>query len=1432
MVHRGFAQEVAHYRIVERIGEGGMGEVYKAVDLRLNRIVALKFIAQQAGADDCAQQRLLEEAQAAAALNHPHIATVYELGQANGLSFIAMEHVAGESLARLIERGPLPIGTALDIAMQIAEALDAAHARGIVHCDIKATNVILTSDGSVKVFDFGLARIIFSSARQSSDNVAEEPANGCSPAQPATPTIHAVIEGTASYMSPEQARGLPVDARTDLFSLGVLLYEMVAGRKPFPGKHPQEILHAILNDEAAPLGATVRDAPLELESILRKALEKDRLRRYPSARAMLADLRKLQRRIEPPMVVEPATALYELAASDSSAARGEPFWLKRAARFRQALLAAGAIAALAPVLRRFIFALPGDAWMIDAALLGFAVICVMSYKALGKRRARLNVAAPVGAAFRGLLPFQEADRHRFFGREAETHALFAMIAHGDFRFGVLFGESGSGKTSLLKASVLPRLREAGFVPLYCRSYKDPVTSLIDECRRQSGLAIGDAEEITDYLKRVCREMCAPVVVVCDQFEEFFVNHKTRRERQPLIALVGQCYNDDKLAVKFLFSLRSDFLYTISSEFAGCVPEPLTSAWLFHLHNFDEQQAAEIIDKSARIAGLPFEPGLSRVVARDLAIADAVLPSELQIIGERLQSRRIYTAQDYRRVGGKEPLVYTFLDDVMQTSGDQESARLLLRTLISDESTRLTLTLDEIARRTQRSRQAVERILTLFVSARLVREIQEDEGGRYELMHEYLIAKINQITGRVMDATQRANRLFRQYLANYTVDRRTRIPIGKLWFIRRYSDVQRGNRERELLSKSLRLGLIKASLLTLLLVAAATVAAAALSVSEEWESRRLSDGHTAAVRQAVFSPDGKRLVSCGEDKQVIVWDFARRERLATLTDHEDIIVGVAFSPDGKWLATASRDETVIVRDAATLEKAFVLREPIAAIMSLAFSTDGKFLVAMGSQGVSWRVGHFEKVAEMKQVASSDFAFLPHSSKFTTVSHHNEITFCDAATGKSETCEVVGALGGWAAISPDGRIKMSVDSQGRVQFVDIARCKVLDAFAAHKDNGRSVAFSPDGKLAASASEKVILWDVRTRTKIATLEHESLVWSVAFSPDGRWLVSTHADGAILIWNVVERQRVANLNEHSGAVYAVAYSRDGSRIASTGEDSSVIIWDAATGHKEAVLIGHKSRANGIAFLPDGQQVIACGFQEPLIQWDSAHGVILRTFISPPAGMPGSNGFAVSADGRWAATSNGVYNIADSRMVCIFYDKTENDDASDDWISMNSQIYGLDFSKDGRLLACSTVYACHIGLIDTSNWEVIAHAQAPDSPFISLSFSPDGKYLATGDDNGNVELWNVSPLERLAVMGRHAARVKAVAFSPDGRQVVSSSDDKTIALWNVSSRSLAARIGTHAAPVRAVAFSPDGKHIVSGEHDKSVRIHTRHRVLWGYRLD
>lgn len=1429
-------QIISHYRLIEPLGSGGEGEVWRAEDLRLKRTVAIKFLKLEQATDKRANERIKSEAQKAAALSHPNIAAVYELGEAGDQLYIVMECIDGEDLKSLVGRGPLDLAAAIDIAIQVTGALAAAHSRGLFHCDIKSSNIMLMSEGLVKILDFGLARLDSKDVQAATSESAGR-----------LPSL-IEISGTPAYMSPEQVRGEALDERTDILSLGVTLYEMLTGRQPFDGNRRADVFNAVINEEPLPLSAVRDDVPLELEGIVRKMLAKDRKARYASAEDLRLELIALKSRLEKHASIK-GTLGDEISESASEAA-GPIFpprtslltfawltfawrtfaWRTLAWRYRRWLLLTGALAASIALWE--IVQPRGAEWPAAIASFAIAALCALAYAAAHKRAPMPAHALPAGAAFRGLLPFQEADRSRFYGREAETAALLDLIRHTDFRFGVLFGDSGCGKTSLLRAGLLPRLWEEGYVPIYCRSYKDPLAAALDECRKRSQIDPIEGELPIDYVRRVEREISATLVIICDQFEEFFVSHRSPDQREPFISFIAQCYGDHRLPVKFLVSMRSDFLYLIHAELGDRISEPLISSRLYHLRNFDEAHAAGIIDRSARRAGLPFETGLSRQIARDLSSAGTVSPSELQIVGEQLQSKRIYTLQAYRMAGGKESLVHTFLEDVIQASGDADGARLLLRSVISEENTRLTLTLDEIARRTQRNEGSVARLLRLFSGARLIRELQEDSPWRYELMHEYLIDRINQVTGRVMDATQRANRLFRQYVSNYSVDSRTRIPLSKLWFIRRYSDAQRGERERELLRKSFKLGLLKASALAILLVAAATAAAAALSVTEEWESVRLSDGHTAAVRRAAFSPDGTLLVSCGEDKKIIVWDFGRRQRIATLTDHDGIVTAVAFSPDGKWFASSSSDKTVIVWDRAQLQKAFVLRGHTAALFDLGFSTDGKLLVSLSAEAISWRTGTFEKVAEIHEAVVPNVCFLPNSSMLASARRDDEMRFIDAASVKEENRRVPGLKQGVVAISPDGKMRLTVDGGGFVQFADIEQSKVLDGFEAHKDNGRSVAFSPNGKLAASASENVILWDARTQTKIATLEDDSLVWSVVFSPDGRWLVSTHTDGSILIWDVAERQRVANLNEHSGAVYSAAYSSDGKRIASTGEDSSIIVWNAETGQKEAVLIGHKTKSNGVAFLPGDERVISCGFQEASILWDIARGVQLQRFASPSRTMPGSNGFAVSPDGRWLASSHGVYDTSSGRLTCSFYEKMKSESADDYWLAMNAQIYGLAFSTDGRLLAASTVAEGHLGLLNTANWEVVAHTQSPDSPYISLAFSADGKYLAAGDDNGKVELWNVSPFRLIAVMGRHAARVKSVAFSPDGDQVVSSSDDKTIALWNVGSRSLATRIGTHAAPVRSVAFSPDGKHIISGEHDKSVRVHTRHRILWGYRLD
>jgi serine/threonine-protein kinase len=278
-------QRISHYKILSRLGSGGMGEVYLAEDLKLARKVAIKFLTPALMADEEARKRLLREARAAAALDHPNICTIHEVGDEAGRSFIVMQYVEGETLAARIKRERLELREALAIAIQVAEALQEAHQHGIVHRDIKPQNLMLTARGQVKVLDFGLAKV----ARERV--VASEEADTSS--LMSTP---GAIVGTVQYMSPEQARGEPLDVRSDIFSFGTTLYEMLSGQRPFEAKSMAEIIAAILTREAPPLEPAI--APEELGRIVRRCLEKDRQQRYQTARDVIIDLENVRRKIE------------------------------------------------------------------------------------------------------------------------------------------------------------------------------------------------------------------------------------------------------------------------------------------------------------------------------------------------------------------------------------------------------------------------------------------------------------------------------------------------------------------------------------------------------------------------------------------------------------------------------------------------------------------------------------------------------------------------------------------------------------------------------------------------------------------------------------------------------------------------------------------------------------------------------------------------------------------------------------------------------------------------------------------------------------------------------------------------------------------------------------------------------------------------------
>ena len=276
-------QTISHYRIVDKLGVGGMGVVYRAEDIRLGRVVALKFLSEELSRDPAAVERFQREARAASALNHPHICTVYDVGEHDGRHFIVMELLQGTPLHRLIEGGARSTDEVLELGIGLADALAAAHAKGIVHRDIKPANIFVTERGQAKLLDFGLAKAALD---------GHAPSDGPTEGQLTGP---GAILGTLAYMSPEQVRGEAIDARTDLFSLGAVLYEMSTGRQAFSGKTSGTIQDAILNRAPLPVGRLNPHAPARLDEVINKALEKDRSLRYQSAAELRADLQRLKR---------------------------------------------------------------------------------------------------------------------------------------------------------------------------------------------------------------------------------------------------------------------------------------------------------------------------------------------------------------------------------------------------------------------------------------------------------------------------------------------------------------------------------------------------------------------------------------------------------------------------------------------------------------------------------------------------------------------------------------------------------------------------------------------------------------------------------------------------------------------------------------------------------------------------------------------------------------------------------------------------------------------------------------------------------------------------------------------------------------------------------------------------------------------------------
>jgi WD40 repeat protein len=598
-----------------------------------------------------------------------------------------------------------------------------------------------------------------------------------------------------------------------------------------------------------------------------------------------------------------------------------------------------------------------------------------------------------------------------------------------------------------------------------------------------------------------------------------------------------------------------------------------------------------------------------------------------------------------------------------------------------------------------------------------------------------------------------------------------------------------------------------------LVAALAVVAIGLiipaSIREEWIETRMHDGHTAAVRRAAFSRDGRWLATSGDDGRIIVWDFAERRQAITLAIQGTSKHALDFSPDGRWFAYTDK-KTVVIRDAENLQNIVtVLRDYQSEADILNFSPDSK-LLASGSnneqKAIVWSVDSWRKLREFPDAACY------RGLLFYADSRHLLAYDCtwDVTTGQRVITGHACAM----AFSPDNRLTIGMESSGNTTFFDLLHQHQVKSGRAHQFFGRAAAFSHDGRFAVTGAEDIALWDLTTNHVIARMEHTDNVWDLLFSPKDRWLVSTHGDGAILVWDMERRKRVADLAGHSDKVFSVAFSPNGSRIASGSADQSVNIWNAASGLKEMALTGYPAGINRVSFL-DEDTILAADFDGNVSQ----HSVATpQTPLQSPPPLMADMELIISRDRRWAKRGTAVYDWGEQRLAF-------------DFAPLAQGPFGIgDFSPDGRWFIFTSqhgqMFRCEVG-----TWRVMEQIELLGLTPIRPAFTPDGRQLITGCGGGEVAVWQVEPLRLKKVLGRHTNHVQSISVSPDGDRVVSAGDDQTIVWWDLKRGGMLYK-QVRSAPVLSVAFSPDGHQVVAGGHDKSVRVYTRRRTLWGWPIE
>ena len=1440
---------VKGFQLGKKIGSGGFGIVYRAVQSSVKREVAVKIILPRYANHPNFIRRFETEAQTIARLEHPHIVPLYDYWREPDAAYLIMRLLRGGSLEDRLKHGPVPLNLVGYYVQQIGLALDVAHRNGVIHRDIKPANVLMDEEGNAYLADFGIAKNL-------------EEVNGQSL------TERGALIGSPAYISPEQILAEPVKQQSDIYCLGIMLYEMLTGARPFPGPTPVAYIQQHLDGKLPSLREQNPEFPTELDFVIARATAREPGDRYSDVPSLLSALQGL---------------LPSIDGGDQS-----------------------------------------DSDVGALSLLGTEELATLENP------------------YKGLRAFSEADADNFYGRSTLIQELFAQLSDSSdlARFLAIVGPSGSGKSSVVKAGLMPALRRGGLPgsenwyvlalspgahpweeveAALLRIAVNPPESLLGQLRAgERGLLRAVQRVLPD-------DDATELVMVIDQFEEIFTLVEDEAVGEQFLNSLVTAVLDPRSRLRVIITLRADF-YDRPLQYVdfGDLLRQRTVSVL----PMTPDELEDAITQPATQKGIWLEPGLAAAIIRDVDDQPGTLPLLQYALTELFEQRErnVMTRTAYEAMGGVTGALARRADEIyegLDENGRAASRQLFLRLVTLGEGvedTRRRVRVSELE-----ALSDYRSLLTEYGRYRLL-TFDHDPITRdptVEVAHEALLREWSRLRRWLTESRDdiRNQRQVARAAAEWEAAARDNsylIPGGARleqfmnWrqgtdialtpveedYLQASATADRDKKEREVQQartrRNLRRGLVGALVAGLIMAIGlsiyafgqrqealrqASIGLAALAEGElegidrelsvllaleavehypftsqavgalarsveEFRAFRVLDPSasvTGLILAAAWSPDGKQIAvgTAASPDSVAIMDAETNDVLLSVNAHDGLCQGynylmhdLVWSPSGDRLAAAAQEQDsgnscgVVVFDTASGERLLTLDADGSAVRSLDWSPDGTTLLAGHEDGVVRLWGGSSGEERLALVGHSsivrDATFSPGGSRIASASEDGTIRLWDAETG-TEQLALSGLSGPVRSVawSPDGARLVSGGDDGLPRVWDAAGGEVLLTMPGHEADIAVVTWSADGRRIASQGLDAVVkvWDAATGSLVYQISNAATGSSnyrgfVEFSPDGQWILAPGSRVlGVHVWDATTSAPM--LFGHAYGQEWGGWSPDGTLIATAGTDGSARLWNAVTGEQVKTF---EQGSFWSDWSPDGTRLVfAEGVAASTLSvWDVASGEKIAS-LSAPEDELGAHQFLTmdwSPDGSFVTAADlrlGPQQQAEQAVYVWDVETTEivatlqtDDNCMQGWPR---------WSPDGSRIATGCIFVqagtnTPARIWDAADGEELMRLESEYGFTYRANWSPDGTRLLTTHGNGVAIIWDVAAAEPIFTFTGHQGVVDG-EWSPDGRLIASTDGAEQIAkIWVAETGEELMSFSVPGAPL-TIGWSPDGTHVI-----------------------